>query len=44
MNRQVAAEGFWQELLLSVSQRLHSLLGPVAVTQAGGIPSVLNLL
>ena len=38
-----ATEGLWQGLLLSVSQRLHSLLGPVAVTKEGGDSSVLNL-
>ena len=46
MNRQAAVgatEGLWQGLLLSVSQRLHSLLGPVAVTKEGGDSSVLNL-
>ena len=37
-----ANEGLRQGLLLSVSQRLHSLLGPVAVTKEGGDSSVLN--
>ena len=39
-----ALEGLWQQLLLSVSQRLHCLLGPSSFAQAGGGSSVLNLL
>ena len=47
MNRLTAVgiiEGLCQELLLSVSQRLHCLLGPSSFSQAGGGSSVLNLL
>ena len=36
-----ATEGLRQGLLLSVSQGLHYLLGPLAVTQASGGSSVL---
>ena len=39
-----ANEGLRQGLLLSVSQRLHCLLGPSSFAQAGGGSSVLNLL
>ena len=46
MNRQVsvsATEGLWQGLLLSVSQRLHYLLGPSSSNPREGDSSVLNL-
>ena len=47
MNRQAAVganEVLWQGLLLSVSQRLHYLLGPSSSNPREGDSSVLNLL
>ena len=47
MNRQAAVgaiEVLWQGLLLSVSQRLHYLLGPSSGYPREGDSSVLNLL
>ena len=47
MNRRMAVgavEGLWQGLLLSVSQRLHYLLGPSSCYPSGWGSSVLNLI